>query len=59
MSKTPSSPEANPDAIALDKQEWQESIDYIHREYGESGVREILRAVQDRIIGAMVLPWSR
>ncbi|MBL4781997.1 MAG: pyruvate dehydrogenase (acetyl-transferring), homodimeric type [Porticoccaceae bacterium] len=52
MSKTPSSPEAKPDAIALDKQEWQESIDYIHREYGESGVREILRAVQDRIIGA-------
>ncbi|MBQ0721492.1 MAG: pyruvate dehydrogenase (acetyl-transferring), homodimeric type [Gammaproteobacteria bacterium] len=48
MSKIP----ANPEAIAIDKQEWQESIDYIHRQYGESGVREILRAIQDRVIGA-------
>lgn len=56
MPKTPASREAsqntNPEAIAIDKQEWQESIDYIHREFGESGVREILRAVQDRIISA-------
>ncbi|RLA49237.1 MAG: pyruvate dehydrogenase (acetyl-transferring), homodimeric type [Gammaproteobacteria bacterium] len=48
MSKTP----PNSEAIAVDKREWQESIDYIHHEYGESGVREILRAVQDRVISA-------
>jgi len=56
MPKTPSSRESSqeskPEAIAIDKQEWQESIDYIHREFGEKGVREILRAVQDRIISA-------
>lgn len=38
------------DAIALDKQEWQESIDCIYHLYGENGVREIVRAVQDRVI---------
>ena len=38
------------DSIAIDKLEWEESIDYIFRQYGESGVREILRAVQDRAI---------
>ncbi|MBV1927974.1 MAG: hypothetical protein KUG81_00465 [Gammaproteobacteria bacterium] len=52
MSQPHDKPQASPEAIAIDKQEWQESIDYIHREFGESGVREILRAVQDRIISA-------
>ena len=41
-----------PESIAIDKLEWEESIDYIFREYGESGVREILRAVQDRAINS-------
>ncbi len=52
MSQPHDKSQASPEAIAIDKQEWQESIDYIHREFGESGVREILRAVQDRIISA-------
>ncbi|MEW5011128.1 MAG: pyruvate dehydrogenase (acetyl-transferring), homodimeric type [Cycloclasticus sp.] len=42
------------ESIDIDKQEWQESIDYIYREYGETGVREILRAVQERALSAGV-----
>jgi len=42
------------ESIAIDKQEWQESIDYIYREYGDAGVREILRAVQNRALSAGV-----
>ena len=33
-----------------DKVEWNESIDSIHREFGESGVREILRSLQDHVL---------
>jgi pyruvate dehydrogenase E1 component len=36
---------------ALDRQEWLDSIDYIYREFGEQGVREILRSLQDHILG--------
>jgi pyruvate dehydrogenase E1 component len=39
------------DDIALDRQEWLESIDYIYHEFGEQGVREILRSLQDHILG--------
>lgn len=42
------------ESLAIDKQEWQESIDYIYREYGDAGVREILRAVQDRAMSSGV-----
>ena len=38
------------DVIAEDKQDWIESIDYIYEAFGEEGVREILRNVQDYIL---------
>ncbi|MGK0498924.1 MAG: pyruvate dehydrogenase E1 component [Oceanicoccus sp.] len=38
------------DDLAADKEEWQESIDYIFRQYGEAGVREILRSMQNHIL---------
>ena len=37
-------------ALEEDKVEWNESIDSIHREFGESGVREILRSLQDHVL---------
>ena len=37
-------------ALEEDKVEWTESIDSIHREFGESGVREILRSLQDHVL---------
>jgi len=40
------------DQMALDKQEWLESIAYIHQEYGPDGVREILRSLQNYVLGA-------
>ncbi|MCC5868162.1 MAG: pyruvate dehydrogenase (acetyl-transferring), homodimeric type [Gammaproteobacteria bacterium] len=43
------------DSLAQDRQEWLESIDYIRREYGEDGVRAILRAVQDHAIARGVV----
>ena len=43
------------DSLAQDRQEWLESIDYIRREYGEEGVRAILRAVQDHAIARGVV----
>ena len=35
------------DDLAGDRQEWIDSLDSIYREYGEAGVREILRALQN------------
>jgi pyruvate dehydrogenase E1 component len=35
------------DDLAADRQEWLESLDSIHREFGEAGVRDILRALQN------------
>ncbi|TVQ46383.1 MAG: pyruvate dehydrogenase (acetyl-transferring), homodimeric type [Gammaproteobacteria bacterium] len=43
------------DALAEDRQEWLDSLDYIRREYGEDGVRAILRAVQDHAIARGVV----
>ena len=40
------------DELALDKQEWLESLDCIYREYGDTGVREILRAVQNHALNS-------
>ena len=40
--------------LAEDKQEWAESIEAIYAEYGEAGVREILRSVQDHALGLNV-----
>ncbi len=41
--------------MALDKQEWLESIAYIHQEYGPDGVREILRSLQNYVLGAGIV----
>ncbi len=38
------------DELSLDKKEWKDSLDYINREYGNAGVREILRAVQEHAL---------
>lgn len=40
--------------ISEDKKEWLESIDYIREIYGDEGVREILRSLQDHILGLNV-----
>jgi pyruvate dehydrogenase E1 component len=34
----------------IERKEWLESIDYIHERYGESGVKEILRELQNHIL---------
>ena len=39
------------DDLASDRQEWIESLDSIEREYGEAGVRDILRALQNHVLG--------
>jgi pyruvate dehydrogenase E1 component len=39
------------DDLAADRQEWIESLDAIRREYGEAGVRDILRALQNHVLG--------
>jgi pyruvate dehydrogenase E1 component len=38
------------DELAPDRQEWIESLDSIYREYGEPGVRDILRALQNHAL---------
>jgi len=47
-------PTSNPsklsEAIKEDRQEWLESLEYIHREFGDGGVREILRSLQDHAL---------
>ena len=40
--------------LADDKQEWVEAIESIYAEYGDAGVREILRSVQDHALGLNV-----
>lgn len=42
------------DDINLEKQDWLQSIDYIYHQYGEQGVREILRSLQDRALNLNV-----
>jgi len=41
-------------ALDDDKREWAESIETIYAEFGEAGVREILRHVQDHALGLNV-----
>ena len=38
------------DELADDREEWIDALDNIYREYGESGVREILRALQNHVL---------
>lgn len=38
------------DELALDRQEWIDSLDSIYREYGEAGVRDVLRALQNHVL---------
>jgi len=42
------------DSLADDKQDWAEAIEAIYHEYGEPGVREILRSVQDHALNLNV-----
>nr|WP_256872900.1 pyruvate dehydrogenase (acetyl-transferring), homodimeric type [Candidatus Entotheonella palauensis] len=34
----------------IERQDWLESIDYIHKQYGEGGVKDILRILQNHIL---------
>ncbi len=43
------------DDLAGDRQEWIEALDSIHREYGEAGVRDILRALQNHSLSRGVV----
>lgn len=38
------------DQLVDDKKEWQEALDAIYQEYGEEGVREILRNLQNHVL---------
>ena len=40
--------------LADDKREWLEAIDAIYAEFGEAGVREILRNLQDHVLSRNV-----
>jgi len=40
--------------LAEDKAEWAEAIEAIHEQFGDAGVREILRYVQDHALGMNV-----
>ena len=42
------------DSLADDRAEWAEAIESIFEEYGEQGVREILRSVQDHVLSLNV-----
>ena len=42
------------DTLSEDFEEWTESIDAIYAEYGEQGVREILRNLQDHVLSLNV-----
>ena len=43
------------DDLASDRQEWLEALDSIQREYGEAGVRDILRALQNHALGSGII----
>ncbi|MEM1113599.1 MAG: pyruvate dehydrogenase (acetyl-transferring), homodimeric type [Pseudomonadota bacterium] len=43
------------DDLAHDRQEWIEALDSIYREYGEAGVRDILRALQNHSLSRGVV----
>ena len=38
------------ESIAIDQREWQESLEYILKEYGANGVREIIYGLHDKAI---------
>jgi pyruvate dehydrogenase E1 component len=38
------------DELAEDREEWIEALDNIYREYGEAGVRDILRSLQNHVL---------
>jgi pyruvate dehydrogenase E1 component len=43
------------DELALDRQEWTEALDAIQAHYGDAGVRDILRALQNHVLGRGVV----
>lgn len=45
-----STPTTLMDDIAADKQEWIDSLEYVYREFGEPGVIEILRSLQNHTL---------
>lgn len=45
-----SNPSRLREALTEDRQEWLHSLDYIRREFGDSGVRDIMRALQDHAL---------
>ncbi|NKB97628.1 MAG: pyruvate dehydrogenase (acetyl-transferring), homodimeric type [Pseudomonadales bacterium] len=47
-------PEIEDDSLAEDRLEWAEAIEAIYEEYGEQGVRDILRSVQDHALSLNV-----
>ncbi len=53
-SSTSTNPELLSRLLAEDKAEWAEAIESIYAEYGEEGVREILRDVQDHALSLNV-----
>lgn len=44
-------PKPLPKDFAIDRQEWLESLDYIYQEFGEQGVKEMLRSLQNHSLG--------
>src|SRR5210317_2639253 len=40
------------DDLASDRQEWIDALDSIRREYGEAGVLDILRALQNHVLNS-------
>lgn len=44
------------DDFSAERGEWLESIDFIHRQYGEAGVQEILLALQERVLKRNIQP---
>ncbi|QFU76461.1 pyruvate dehydrogenase (acetyl-transferring), homodimeric type [Halioglobus maricola] len=43
------------DALAEDRQEWAEALDAIQTQFGEAGVRDILRSLQNHALGRGVV----
>ena len=39
------------DALATERREWTDALDNVYREYGEAGVRDMVRALQNHVLG--------
>tara|TARA_Y100000588_G_scaffold284649_1_gene302248 strand:+ start:424 stop:3099 length:2676 start_codon:yes stop_codon:yes gene_type:complete len=45
-----SRPTENSDSFEIERQEWLEALEDIHREHGENGLKALLRTLQDRAL---------